>query len=423
MAGPRSSRLARRATRLAAAVALALGTLAVGRLPIALLAQQKPGPPPPPGSSAGELANTCGVPTSPPADGAAKQPTFPEGQYPVKLPAVSLLGARNDLPSPYAPGVDWGQLPTGRKWGSTASITTAPDGTIWVAERCGVFGAGGSPCGGGNARIDPILQFDTSGKLLKSVGAGLLASPHKMTIDHEGNLWMADNTAHVVYKLNPDGKVLLTLGKKGVSGSGLDEFDAPTEVAVAKNGDIYVADGHSGAGLGTGNARIMRFDKTGKFIKTWGKKGMGPGEFDLPHTIVLDSRGRVIVGDRQNNRIQVFDPDGKHLATWYQFGRPSGMYVDRRTDTLYVTDSESRDARTNTGLITLPQTAYTYNAGARRGIRIGSARDGSVKAFIPDPCPYPYPSVSSLAEGVTADAQGNVYGADYLMTVRKFMKK
>jgi len=321
MCDPRSSGPAPRHLRIVAAVTPIFGLLFAGFVHVALHAQQKPGLPPPPESSAGPLANTCGAPTSPPAEGTTKQPTFPEGQYPVKLPAVSLLGARNDLPNPYAPGVDWGQLPAGRKWGSTASITTAPDGTIWVAERCGVFGAGGAPCGGENAKVDPILQFDTSGKLLKSIGAGLLASPHKMTIDHEGNLWMADNTAHVVYKLSPDGKLLLTLGKKGVAGSGLDEFDAPTEVAVARNGDIYVADGHSGAGLATGNARIMKFDKTGTFIKSWGRKGMGPGEFDLPHTIALDSRGRVIVGDRQNNRIQVFDPDGKHLATWYQFGR------------------------------------------------------------------------------------------------------
>ncbi len=380
--------------------------------------------PTPPGSMAGRFAYSCGVPPDGLPTGAEmKQPTFPEGQYPVKLPAVSLLGARNDLPNPYAPGVDWGQLPSGRRWGSTASVTTASDGTIWVADRCGSFGAGGATCGGDNAKIDPIFQFDTSGKLLKSLGAGLFVSPHKLTIDHEGHLWMADNGAHQVFKLSQDGKILMTLGKKGVVGTGPDEFDAPTEVAVAANGDIFVADGHSGPGMATGNARVVKFDKTGKFLKTWGRKGMGPGEFDLLHSIVLDSRGRVLVGDRQNNRIQVFDPDGTHRSTWYQFGRPSGLYIDKRTDTLYVADSESRDGRTNTGLFALAQTGNYHNPGGRRGIRIGSARDGKVTGFIPDPCPYPYPSVSSFAEGVTADLQGNVYGADYLMNVRKFAKK
>ncbi len=115
---------------------------------------------------------------------------------------------------------------------------------------------------------------------------------------------------------------MLTLGKKGVAGPGLDEFDAPTEVAIATNGDIFVGDGHTGGGTAAGNARIMKFDKNGKFIKTWGKKGMGPGEFDVVHTLAFDSRGRLFVGDRQNNRIQIFDQDGNFIAQWFQFGRP-----------------------------------------------------------------------------------------------------
>jgi hypothetical protein len=380
------------------------------------------------GGSAGPLGQSCGVPplsaktvaVGPNAAGGL--PVFPSGQYPVKLPSTSLLGARNDLPDPYRPGVSWGQLPDGRRWGSTASVTTAPDGTIWVADRCGNSGAGGATCGGASANIDPIFQFDTSGKLQRTFGAGMFVSPHKLAVDRDGFLWLADNGGHQVFKLSQDGTVLFTLGKKGVAGRALDEFDQPTDVAIAPNGDIFVGDGHSGGGTATGNARIMKFNKDGKFLQTWGKKGMGPGEFDVIHTLAFDSRGRLFIGDRNNNRIQIFDQDGNFIAQWFQFGRPSGIYIDKN-DVIYVADSESRDGRTNTGQFALPQTGYGFNQGAQRGIRIGSAVDGSVRYFIPDTCPYPYPAISSMAEGVTADSEGNVYGADFLGDVRKFMRQ
>src|SRR5215831_13128353 len=206
--------------------------------------------------SPGPLAQSCGVPSAPASAAAGKTggregpPTFPPGQYPIKLPFVSMLGARNDLPNPYRPGVSWGQLPEGRKWGSTASVTTAPDGTIWVVDRCGNSGAGGTTCAGASANVNPVFQFDTSGKLRKTFGAGMFVSPHKLSVDREGNVWLADNGGHQVFKLTPDGKVLLTLGKKGIAGAGLDEFDAPTDVAIAPNGDIFVGDGHSGGGTG-----------------------------------------------------------------------------------------------------------------------------------------------------------------------------
>jgi DNA-binding beta-propeller fold protein YncE len=222
-----------------------------------------------------------------------------------------------------------------------------------------------------------------------------------------------------VLKFNRSGELVMTLGQAGQAGTGEYEFDAPTEVAIAPNGDVYVADGHSGGSGATGNARILKFDRDGRFIKSWGRKGMGPGEFDEVHTLELDSRGWLFVGDRQNNRIQIFDAEGNFIDQWFQFGRPSGIHIDAN-DVIYVADSESRDARTNIGR---PLMDRRYNPGTRRGIRIGNARTGAVEYFIPDPCPYPYPGISSFAEGVTVDAEGNVYGADWLGTVRKFVRR
>jgi DNA-binding beta-propeller fold protein YncE len=341
----------------------------------------------------------------------------------VVLPRASLLGARNDLPNPYDAGRHWGLLPDGRRFGAAIGLAASPDGTIWVFDNCAVSG----PPACDQSTLDPILQFDASGRLLKSFGRGLIAGPHKLTLDREGNVWVTDHgtapgKGHQVIKFSPEGRVLLRVGTPGVAGPGTDQFDQPTEVAVAPNGDFFVADGQSGRGDATGNARVVKFDRTGKLLKTWGRKGMGPGEFDIVHSIALDSRGRVFVADRQNNRVQIFDAEGHFIAQWFQFGRPSGIYIDRK-DTIYVADSESRDGRTTPGLTGLPPTGYGMNVGARRGIRIGSARDGSVRAFIPDPCPYPYSGTPTMADGVTADADGNVYGGDYLGTVRKFIRK
>ena len=374
------------------------------------------------GPGGGLSSDACGTP-APLAEGdRPQQPVFPGGEYPVSLPAVSPTGVRNDLPNPYREGVDFGQLPEGRSWGSSGSVTTAPDGTIWVADRCGVLSASGPSCDGPRAAMNPLFQFDTSGKLLKNIGAGVFVGPHKLTFDAEGNIWVADG-GHQVIKLDQNGKVLMTLGTKGVPGTGTNQFDTPTEVAVAGNGDIFVADGHTGGGTTQGNARIVKFDRAGKFLNSWGKKGMGPGEFDVPHSLTFDSRGRLFVADRQNSRVQIFDADGHFIDQWLQFGRPSAIYIDKRTDTIYVSDSESRDGRTNTGRNFLQATGYGFNPGVRRGIRIGSARDGKVANFIPDPCPYPYAGISNMGEGVTADRDGNVYDAELSRRIRKFAKR
>jgi sugar lactone lactonase YvrE len=317
----------------------------------------------------------------------------------------------NSQPNPYATVENWAKLPEGRTWGSTSAVDVDRDGkSIWVAERCGV-----NSCAGKNDA--PILKFDASGKLVKAFGEGTLLFPHGIYVDGDDNVWVTDGQGangkgHQVIKFSPDGKVLMVLGKAGVTGDGPDTFNQPNDVVVAPNGDIFVSDGHS---PNTGNARVVKFTKDGKFIKQWGSHGSGPGQFEVPHALALDSQGRLFVGDRANNRIQIFDQDGNFLAQWRQFSRPSGIFIDRN-DVIYVADSESTD-----------RDGYGHNPGYQRGIRIGSAKDGTVTAFIPDPLAPGADGklpATSTAEGVAADAMGNIYGAEVgPKALKKYVKK
>ena len=316
--------------------------------------------------------------------------TFATASLTIALAAQSGT-PRNDLPQPYRTTRDWGRLPAGVKWAAVTAIEPAPDGSIYVIHRC----FANSCAGRGEA---PILKYDADGKLLASWGSGMFVFPHGATVDADGNLWVTDargegGKGHQVVKFNRDGKVLMTLGKAGVSGGGADLFDQPTDVVVSPAGDIFVTDSHRNGK----NNRVVRFTKDGKFVREWGRKGAGRGEFSEPHTIAIDSRGRLFVGDRENNRIEIFDQDGTFLDEWRQFGRPSGIFITK-DDTIYVADSESGP---DTGAHELP--------GIRKGIRIGSAKDGSVTAFIQD-AESTTPDHSG-AEGVGVDAQGNVYGA------------
>jgi len=315
--------------------------------------------------------------------------------------------APNSAPNPYRTIENWAKLPPGRTWGQVISVDIDRDGkNIWVVERCG-----GTSCA--KSDLAPILKFDSSGNLVKSFGAGMIVRPHGLFIDKSGNVWATDGDGeagkgHQVFEFSPDGKVLRTLGKAGVAGDTPDTFNKPSDVLIAPNGDIFVADGH---GPGS-NARIVKFSADGKFIKSWGKEGSAPGEFSFPHSLAMDSKGRLYVADRGNNRVQIFDQDGKFLDQWRQFGRPSGVFIDKH-DILYVADSESNTSR---------------NPGFRRGIRIGRVRDAKVTAFIPDPVLNPGqgldPTNGTAAEGIATDDAGNVYGAEVgPRNLKKYVKK
>jgi DNA-binding beta-propeller fold protein YncE len=294
-----------------------------------------------------------------------------------------------DLPNPYNAATSFGQLPAGRTWGGTTAVAVDRDGkSVWVFERCGAESCADS-------KLPPILHFSPDGKLLASFGAGMFVFPHGISLDPDGSVWVADadgknGKGHQVVKFSPTGKVLMKLGKAGMPGDAPGYFNRPTEVAIARNGDIFVADGHGG----DSNARVVKFSKSGKFLTAWGRKGGAAGEFDTPHAIAVDSHERVYVADRSNNRIQVFDANGKFLADWRQFGRPSGVYVDAN-DVIYVADSQTTD-----------KTGCTPDPGCRHGIRIGNTADGVVKYFIPRPAGDPVGP-----EGVSADVRNTVYGA------------
>ncbi len=347
----------------------------------------------------------------------------------------------NDAPNPYTTIENHFKLPEGRTWGSTSAVEIDKDGkSIWVGERCGVNSCW-DRAKNAMSPLPVLLKFDETGKLVQSFGTGIAVFPHGIHVDRDGNVWLADGNdnlprrapgqppdaalppmpakvvGHQVFKYSPDGKLLLTLGKPGGNQPGQPadpaSFYQPNDVITYPNGDIVVAEGH-----GNTHARLIRFDKSGKFIKEFGKLGDGlQGEFNQPHGLAFDSRGRLFIADRSNNRIQIVDAETyKTLDTWYQFSRLSGIFI--KDDIIYGADSES-------GSVSPPH--YLW----KRGIRIGSARDGKITGFIPDPSHVGLtyemvdgkvvakmadggkpPGGTLAAEGVAVDAAGNIYGAE-----------
>jgi len=358
--------------------------------------------------------------------------------------AQSAITPTNDAPNPYQTIEGWAKMPAGREWGSTSAVDIDKDGrSIWVAERCGKLPAGtaANVCWNAETRsmspLDPVLKFDASGNLVKSFGAGMIVFPHGIHVDRDGNIWVTDGrdnlptrgrgaaadaplppppdkiVGHQVIKYSPDGKVLMTLGKAGGNRPGEpadpSSFYQPNDVITNANGDIFVVEGH---GDNATVQRLAKFDKTGKFIKETGKRGSAPGEFIQPHALAFDSKGRLFVADRSNNRIQIYDQDLNLLDTgWEQYSRISGLWIDQN-DMLYAADSES-------GSVDPKRPEW------KRGIRIGSIRDGKtgkVQFFIPDPSTSNRGTLA--AEGVAVDAAGNIYGAEVgPATLKRYVRK
>jgi len=304
------------------------------------------------------------------------------------------------------------KLPAGRSMGSSSAVMGDSKGNIWVVDRCAANSCVGS-------KLDPVMEFDAKGNFVKSFGAGLLQFAHGFTIDSKDHLWITDGVppgakdakgGHVVLEFDASGKLLRTMGKPGVPAMPPDGFTEPNAVLIAPDGSIFVAQNHTNDYKG--QPRVMKFSADGKFIKEWGTSGKGPGEFGMPHCLALDSKGNLYVGDRDNNRIQIFTQDGKLLGQLTQFGRPSGIVIDRN-DVMYVTDSESTN-----------KDGYGHNPGWQRGIRIGSVKDGVVTDFIPDPDSTMDTTGTSAGEGVWADGKGAVYSAEVKQkAILKYVKR
>ncbi len=218
---------------------------------------------------------------------------------------------------PYELVPDWPKLPLGVNLLETPGVAVGPRQQVYIFHR----GA------------QPIIEVGREGRFVRSMGEGLFEAAHGLKVDPEGNLWVTDRSLHIVLKLSPKGRVLMVMGRRGQSGEGDDTFNGPTDVAFAPNGDFYVADGY-------GNSRVAKFAKDGSFLTAWGKKGDGPGEFNLPHAVAVDAQGRVYVGDRENYRVQIFDADGRFLDQWKHAGSPWGLHITPKQE-IFLADGHN----------------------------------------------------------------------------------
>ncbi len=313
---------------------------------------------------------------------------------------------------------NWGQLPAGRQWGTTAGIDIDPtDGQVVAYERCGAGasgGAGGGPVDCESNPVDPIFKFDRkTGRVLANFGKGVMVTPHGISVDRQGNVWVADfsgnkagTKGHQVHKFSPKGEKLLSLGIAGKPGNADGQFNQPNDVVVGPDGSIYVADGHDAQGWVTnqqiaegvkrgGTSRISKFSPDGKFIKSWGKVGTKHGEFRTPHALMFDPRGRLWVADRGNHRLEIFDQEGNYLESRYQFSRISGFFI--KGDLLYAIDSES-------GPLNHPNW--------RNGVRIGPWAEDRVISFIPPFEREDRNQQGVAGEGIAVDADDTVFAAE-----------
>jgi hypothetical protein len=304
------------------------------------------------------------------AAGFAQRPSNPALLIPQSAPDLDYIA----VPDPLT-------LPAGATMGAPASTAFDSKGHLWILNR--------GP--------QPLMEFQADGKFIRGFGEGLFTRTHGLRIDGEDNLWVTDVGAHIVMKLSPQGATLLTLGTKGQPGVWNEAtesrlFNEPNDVAIGSGGDIFVVQGHT---AGKGDPRVLKFDRNGKFIKSWGGPGTEPGKFQVAHGIALDANGLLWVADRENQRIQIFDDNGKFIRELKYAGLPCGLQIG-------------------------DQYIYMVNGFAGQLLRLDL--NGKVLAAVGKPGK----GLGEFGEAhfVTVSPQGDIYVADTVnSTLHKFVKK
>jgi DNA-binding beta-propeller fold protein YncE len=303
--------------------------------------------------------------TDQPKSKSPEQGYVPEGWYPhegglLKYRVAIRFGEEPDT------------MPDGWKFGRVSAVTTDSKGDVYVFHR--------------GKKADAIVVFNSKGNYLRSWGHGFFGNPHGLRADKDDNIWAVDNGNHQVYKFTHEGKLLQSWGTKGQTGTDDKTFDRPTDIAFATNGDFYVSDGY-------GNSRVVKFSKDGKYVLAWGKRGSAPGEFHTAHSVGVDSKGRVYVSDRENNRIQIFDSTGRFVKQWTHFGATQGLFITPKDEMWIITH------RNNVENI-------TYDTLAGRIMRI-ELETGKILGAME--CPGHMITVAKSGEIFVASLTGNVF--------------
>ena len=304
----------------------------------------------------------------------AQRPSNPALLVPQEAPLLDYVAVANPLPVPDAAAM-----------GASSDVAFDAKGHLYVLSR----------------GTKPLTEFDENGKFIRAFGEGLFTRSHGIRIDKDGNIWATDVGAHTVMKLSPQGEVLLTLGTKGKAGewneaAGSQLFNEPNDIVFGANGDVFVTQGHT-PGAGKGDPRVLKFDKNGKFIKTWGGKGTEPGKFDVAHGIAIDAKGLLWVTDRENQRIQVFDQDGKYIREVKYAGLPCSLDIGSQ---------------------------YMYMVNGFAGQLLRMDLDGKVLAAVGKPGPAGSVGEFGEAHFIAVSPKGEIYVADSVnRAVQKFVKK